>query len=287
MESDSSLLKANSGSERTRSDLHGNRVAEFPSSVTIQSVIANLSDFTAGLLHDLTTPYAALTGYLSLLLDRVKSLPGHDDSEEIATFIKGLRESQERFEGFVSRLRWLAEPLNLSLEPVPLCEVFRSVIEEESLSETIAKLRRGLSFKTRVRAGNDYALLDTPYFSMAMRTLLLAVVTSAEGRGSIRCTLDRTLSPEAPLLWEAIASEGAPTKKGFFRFTIRDGSGAWAGVELTQLFLPLQSNTPKRLHEVNRVEMAIAYQVIRAHGGFFRLTESRDGASLLMVYLPE
>lgn len=281
------LPKASNGARETKEGIVLDSSAEFSSSVTVQGVLTNLSNFTGSLLHDMTTPYAAMTGYLNLLLERIRSVPECLNSEEIASFIKGLRDSQESFESYIARLRLLAEPPMLSFEPVPLREFFQSVIEEQKISERSETLKRKIAFASKVKPGNDIASIDVSYFAMAMQTVLLAVVTATEGRGAIKCSLDRTLSPEPPLLWEAMASQGAPSKKGFLRFSIRDSSGVWAGLDLGQLFLPFRSNAPTSLHDVNRVDMAIAYQIVRAHGGFFRLTELRDGSSWLMVYLPE
>ena len=263
------------------------REQEFSSQGSVQEVLNHLAEFTRSILHGVTSPYAALTGHTDLLLQAMQSMPGYVETDEIQAFMEGLKHAREGFEALVRKLRVFAEPLSLVFEPIALNDFIRSLLKEDHLAQCSVAEKRRIHFTTRLKDGQDIAEIDVMHFSMALRLFLEAVLTAPEGKGPVRCRLERGLSPESPFLWEAVAAHGAPSPKGFLRLSIRDKSGAWAGYDLTHLFLPFSAPDQPPPHKLERLDLPIAYRIVRSHGGFFRFIEESNRSTCLMLYLPE
>ena len=221
-------------------------------------------EWLTGVTHDLRTPLSSVRGYADLLASDYVFTP--EEQRQYAATISSQAEDMERLIddlGLTFRLR--SEALPLSREPVDLVEVAREAAV--ALANDVRSEGRTITF-VGARAGESLPVsVDARYVARALGNLLgNAVVHNAEGT-----TVMLSAHREAGWACVDIADDGRGMDEAtlsrlfdrYYRGTASGGDAYGSGLG-----------------------MAIARQLIEAHGGTVEVTSAVGEGTSVRVRLP-
>ncbi len=202
--------------------------------------------------QDVRNPVAAITGFAKRVL---KSLSAKDPNREYLEII--LRET-ERLERVLSEQIALAQMTKPRLK----LENLNSLVQEVLQSQAEDLVRRRVRLLKRLSPDVPTLLLDNEKMRQVLVNVLSHALHSVPSGGRVRV--------------ETRAAQGAVQAE-----IAHDGPKV-AGEVLDRLFVPF--STSRRYGA--GVGLAMAYQIVREHGGEIRARSEGDWSSIVTIYLP-
>ncbi len=202
--------------------------------------------------QDIRNPVAAITGFAKRVL---KSLPANDENREFLEII--LRET-ERLERVLTEQVALAQMTRPRLK----LENMNALVQEVLQSQAEDLVRRRVRLLKRLAPDVPALLLDNEKMRQVLANVLSYALHSVPSGGRLRV--------------ETRAAQGAVQAE-----IAHDGPKV-AGEVLDRLFVPF--STSRRYGA--GVGLAMAYQIVREHGGEIRARSEGDWSSIVTIYLP-
>ncbi|HYR51797.1 MAG TPA: GAF domain-containing protein [Candidatus Dormibacteraeota bacterium] len=202
--------------------------------------------------QDVRNPVAAITGFAKRVL---KSLPAKDPNREYLEII--LRET-ERLERVLSEQVALAQMTRPRLK----LENLNALVQDVLQSQAEDLVRRRVRLLKRLSPDVPTLLLDNEKMRQVLVNVLSYALHSVPSGGRVRV--------------ETRAAQGAVQAE-----IAHDGPKV-AGEVLDRLFVPF--STSRRYGA--GVGLAMAYQIVREHGGEIRARSEGDWSSIVTIYLP-
>jgi signal transduction histidine kinase len=202
--------------------------------------------------QDVRNPVAAITGFAKRVL---KSLPAKDPNREYLEII--LRET-ERLERVLSEQVALAQMTKPRLK----LENLNALVQDVLQSQAEDLVRRRVRLLKRLSPDVPSLLLDNEKMRQVLVNVLSYALHSVPSGGRVRV--------------ETRAAQGAVQTE-----IAHDGPKV-AGEVLDRLFVPF--STSRRYGA--GVGLAMAYQIVREHGGEIRARSEGDWSSIVTIYLP-
>ena len=202
--------------------------------------------------QDVRNPVAAITGFARRVL---KSLPAKDPNREYLEII--LRET-ERLERVLSEQVALAQMTKPRLK----LENLNALVQDVLQSQAEDLVRRRVRLLKRLSPEVPTLLLDNEKMRQVLVNVLSYALHSVPSGGRVRV--------------ETRAAQGAVQAE-----IAHDGPKV-AGEVLERLFVPF---TTSRRYGAG-VGLAMAYQIVREHGGEIRARSEGDWSSIVTIYLP-
>ena len=202
--------------------------------------------------QDVRNPVAAITGFAKRVL---KSLPAKDPNREYLEII--LRET-ERLERVLSEQVALAQMTRPRLK----LENLNALVQDVLQSQAEDLVRRRVRLLKRLSPDVPALLLDNEKMRQVLVNVLSYALHSVPSGGRVRV--------------ETRAAQGAVQAE------IAHDGPKMAGEVLDRLFVPF--STSRRYGA--GVGLAMAYQIVREHGGEIRARSEGDWSSIVTIYLP-
>ncbi len=202
--------------------------------------------------QDIRNPVAAITGFARRVL---KSLPPKDENREYLEII--LRET-ERLERVLQEQVALAQMTRPRLK----LENLNALVQDVLQSQAEDLVRRRVRLLKRLAPDVPALLLDNEKMRQVLVNILSYALQSVPSGGRVRV--------------ETRAGQGAVQAE-----IAHDGPKV-AGEVLDRLFVPF--STSRRYGA--GVGLAMAYQIVREHGGEIRARSEGDWSSIVTIYLP-
>ena len=202
--------------------------------------------------QDVRNPVAAITGFAKRVL---KTLPAKDPNREYLEII--LRET-ERLERVLSEQVALAQMTRPRLK----LENLNALVQDVLQSQAEDLVRRRVRLLKRLSPEVPTLLLDNEKMRQVLVNVLSYALHSVPSGGRLRV--------------ETRAAQGAVQAE-----IAHDGPKV-AGEVLDRLFVPF--STSRRYGA--GVGLAMAYQIVREHGGEIRARSEGDWSSIVTIYLP-
>ncbi|MBI4364164.1 MAG: GAF domain-containing protein [Candidatus Latescibacteria bacterium] len=202
--------------------------------------------------QDIRNPVAAITGFAKRVL---KSLPAKDENREYLEII--IRET-ERLERVLTEQVALAQMTRPRLK----LENLNALVQDVLQSQAEDLVRRRVRLLKRLAPDVPALLLDNEKMRQVLVNVLSYALSSVPSGGRVRV--------------ETRAGQGAVQAE-----IAHDGPKV-AGEVLDRLFVPF--STSRRYG--SGVGLAMAYQIVREHGGEIRARSEGDWSSIVTIYLP-
>ena len=233
--------------------------------------MAAMGMLIAGVSHELNNPLFALSGYIELASENVRS----EEYQELAENLAAMREATERATAMVRRF------LGVAHSPVrqrELCAV--NVVVEQAL-----ELVANDCLIHRVRVSRDLAP-DLPLIeadAQELRQVLLNLFTNArqamtvQGRGTLTVTTSLAVSPRHPVL--PSASRGA-----WIDIRVQDDGSGIAPEQVSRVFEPFFTTKP--VGEGTGLGLSISHRIVTEHGGTLTCQSEPGRGATFMIRLP-
>jgi len=202
--------------------------------------------------QDIRNPVAAITGFAKRVL---KTLPAKDENREYVEIILRETERLERVLGEQVALAQMTRP-RLKLENL------NALVQDVLQSQAEDLVRRRVRLLKRLAPDVPPLLLDSEKMRQVLVNILSYALQSVPSGGRLRV---ETRSGQGAVQAE-IAHDGPKV----------------AGEMLDRLFVPF--STSRRYGA--GVGLAMAYQIVREHGGEIRARSEGDWSSIVTIYLP-
>ena len=202
--------------------------------------------------QDVRNPVAAITGFAKRVL---KSLPAKDPNREYLEII--LRET-ERLERVLSEQVALAQMTKPRLK----LENLNALVQDVLQSQAEDLVRRRVRLLKRLSPDVPTLLLDNEKMRQVLVNVLSYALHSVPSGGRVRVE--------------------TRTAQGAVQAEIAHDGPKVAGEVLERLFVPF---TTSRRYGAG-VGLAMAYQIVREHGGEIRARSEGDWSSIVTIYLP-
>lgn len=239
---------AHAGAVRARD----RRVEELEAQLRHAEKLAVVGERGIQMAQDIRTPVAAIASFARRVL---RALGAEDSNREYLEVIAKESERLERLLGEQVALAQLTQP-RLKLES--LNTLVQSVLEGQS--EDL--VRRRVRLLKRLAPDVPPLLLDAEKMRQVLNNVLSYALQSVPSGGRLR--VETRLAPGVAHI--EIAHDGPKT----------------AGEALDRLFVPFSSSRRTGAG----IGLAMAYQIVREHGGEIRARSEGDWSSIVTVYLP-
>ena len=219
--------------------------------------LADIGAITAKVVHDLGNPLAALTMQAQLILRRARR-NDFAPAELVQRPVEQMLETLSRLEVLVTDFTEFSRERRLSLRPTVLSSYLDNVRELWDAYATAHRVR----LLTKVEEDVPAVLLDTEMFRRALDNLIKNAIDSMADRpGNV--TLATTQNPDSS-----------------FRISITDeGCGLPDDIDPFRLF---ESTKP----DGTGIGLAIAKQIVEAHGGEIHYAARTGGGTVFHLDLP-
>jgi signal transduction histidine kinase len=228
------------------------RVEELEAQLRHAEKLAVVGERGLQVAQDIRTPLAAITGFARRVL---KALPEKDENREFVEIVVREAERMERVLGEQAALAQLTQP-RLKLEN--LNALVQIVLESQS-EELV---RRRVRLLKRLAPDVPPLLLDNEKMRQVLSNVLSYALQSVPSGGRVRV--------------ETRLASGAAHVE-----VAHDGPKV-AGEALDRLFVPF--STSRRTGA--GIGLAMAYQIVREHGGEIRARSEGDWSSIVTIFLP-
>jgi two-component system OmpR family sensor kinase len=236
-----------------------------------------LRDFVANVSHDLRTPLTSIQGFSQAMVEGALREP-----EDYAEAGRVINEEAERMRRLVEDLLELSKiesgQVRLSLEPCDLSMLVRQLVErvERRVAEQGVTLAEAIEDTPPVRA-------DAIWVERAVDNLVDNALKHTPAGGTVTIATGVLTVP-----WGARNGAG---------LTRRGGEFAYIAIHNTGSFIPPadQPRVFERFYQVNKARstsgssglgLAIAQEIVQAHGGWIDVQSSRVGGTEFAVLLP-
>ncbi|GEM_PF-2438989 len=135
-----------------------------------------LGEFAAGMAHEIRNPLGSLSGFISLLQQKVEALPGGTDVEEL---IEKIRNSYNRVDELVENFLLYARKPEIEVEKIDLEKFIESWVADISPPE-------GVRLETDFSELDGFVTANRSRFRTALDNLLRNAVEAAGSEGTVR-----------------------------------------------------------------------------------------------------
>jgi signal transduction histidine kinase len=232
--------------------LRDRRIEELESQLRHAEKLAVVGERGLQIVQDVRTPVSAIIGFARRIL---RTMPEGDQNRE---FIEVIRKESERIDRVLGEQTALAQLTQPRLKLENLNALVQGSLEAQS--EDL--VRRRVRLLKRLAPDIPQLLLDGAKMRQVLQNVLSYALQSVPSGGRVR--VETRQAPGAAQV--EIAHDGPRT----------------AGEVLDRLFVPF---TTSRRSGAG-IGLAMAYQIVREHGGEIRARSEGDWTSIVTIYLP-
>jgi signal transduction histidine kinase len=229
--------------------------------------LSTVGTLASGVAHELGTPLNVVSVRADTIAD------GETTDEESRAYAKVISGAAERMTKIIQQLLQFARRAGAQKAPCRLDAIARDAAD--LLAPLAAK--RGCRFDVRAPALDATVEADAAQLQQVLMNLMMNAIQAMPSGGDVTVEVDEArVAPPADL-------GAAP--RSYARLAVRDrGAGISAG-DLEHVFEPFF--TTKDVGEGTGLGLAVAYGIVRDHGGFIAVESAVGGGTTFTVHLPK
>jgi PAS domain S-box-containing protein len=240
------------------------------------NTLAALGEMAATIAHEVRNPLTAISGFAAFL---ERDLPSDDPRQKmVAKITRGVESLNQTVTSLLNYTRFD----EVSSDPIDLARFLQNSVQQYKYDDS--NLARGTRFNVRSAYGGDVSPITISGDSMLLRQLFYNLFTNAieagDGETQIDITYARLPRQKACRLYGDRVMLGLDETLAEITVT-DDGPGLTEEVR-ERLFAPFYTTKP----DGNGLGLAMAWKIVKAHGGDIVAENASDGGTTFAVVLP-
>ena len=227
--------------------------------------LTTVGKLASGLAHELGTPLNVIEARADMIAS------GETSPEESKDFARVIREASERMTRLIRQLLDFARPRLASAAPN---HVFDLVAETVEMLAPLATRKR-VRLLARERAKGLRAIVDPVQILQVLTNLLVNAIQAMDRPGTIEVSVDLVLADPPADIGGARAE--------FVRIDVQDEGTGIEAENLPHLFEPFF--TTKDVGTGTGLGLAVAYGIVRDHGGWIEVRSAPGKGATFSVFL--
>ncbi len=242
--------------------------------------LATVGTLASGIAHELGTPLNVISARAAMVAR------GETDLEESREYARAVSEAAQRMAKIIRQLLQFARR-NVAHKEV--CDVVTLTRDSIALLQPLAE-KRGVTLELVTRGSDPRARVDAGQLQQVVTNLVMNAIQAMPKGGLVRLDLDHSWAenvgagdPGAGARPPTAASDGARSTE-FLRLRVEDEGKGIAPKDVPHIFEPFFTTKP--VGEGTGLGLAVAYGIVRDHGGQISVASRVDRGTVFSVLLP-
>jgi len=228
--------------------------------------LTTVGKLASGLAHELGTPLNVIEARAEMIA------AGETTPAESIEYAAVIREATERMTRLIRRLLDFARPRTAQRTPVSIEDLVAKVVD---MLEPLAQ-RKQIRLLAVARAPNVTSLIDADQILQVLTNLVVNAIQAMERPGEIELV--------SAIEWGCPPADHGGQPGDFICLGVADQGPGIDATDLPHLFEPFF--TTKDVGSGTGLGLAVAYGIVRDHGGWIDVRTTRGAGSEFKVYLP-
>ncbi len=228
--------------------------------------LKTVGTLASGVAHELGTPLNVVSARAEMIAE------GQTTTDDAKTYAKAIMGAADRMAKIIRQLLQFARQTSAQKAPCDLAAIARETAE---LLKPLANRRSAqiVCAKSSVEASLD---ADSSQLQQVIMNLVINAIQAMPAGGEVTLHVDEaTLVPPIDL---------GSKEARFLRLRVEDRGGGIEEANIAHVFEPFF--TTKEVGEGTGLGLAVAYGIVRDHGGWIAVTSKVGLGSTFSVYLP-